>query len=546
MALTISGTACCFKAASAQSIYAQGNRRLNRTTALAAPPGQDYAVSKGPNRQRGSLSETSLQAAPHKSWTEKDKIVHVLNRLTFGPCPGDVKAVQTIGLENYIDMQLHPENISEAKSVVDFVANSDAIKKTPDDLVLEYGNGAVNAALVEQNIDNKTPEGKTTENKLRNKFYRMVLDDTTRAKLMSAVESPRQLQEVMTEFWFNHFNIYSGKGNDRIWLGAYEEQAIRPFAMGKFRDLLGATCHHAAMLVYLDNSSNSAPKTVGNKSTGLNENYARELMELHTLGVDGGYSQDDVIQLAHILTGLTTAGHDGKTGELRTESNRFGSYFNAKRHDFGDKVLLHQTIRGSGEDEIEQALDLLARQPATAHHICYQLAQYFVCDSPPPSLVNRLTKTFTQSDGDIRTVLKELFHSAEFFDPANASAKFKSPLRYMVSVMRATGARPDDYGRIQQYLKGQGEPIYGCLTPDGYKNVRDAWLNPDALVHRANFAVDFCSGRFKGMDPGPIDAQDLEDTLGLPFSQATLAAVAAAPPKLKPALVLGSPEFMLY
>jgi uncharacterized protein (DUF1800 family) len=451
-----------------------------------------------------------------------------------------------MGIDKYIEQQLHPENIPQAKSVSEFINSSDALIKNPDDLLLEYGNAAVNTAVIEQGIDNKSSDGKTAENKIRGNLYKIVLDDITKAKLLSAVESPRQLQEVMTEFWFNHFNIYSGKGNDRLWLGAYEGQAIRPYAMGKFRDLLEATCHHAAMLVYLDNSANSAPKTVGNKTTGLNENYARELMELHTLGVDGGYSQDDVIQLARILTGLTTAQHDGKTGELKSATNSEGSYFNAKRHDFGDKVLLGRTIKGSGEEEIEQALDLLARQPATAHHICYRLAQYFVCDSPAKGLIDRLSAQFTQSDGDIRVVLRELFHSPEFLDPANVDAKFKSPLRHMVSILRATGARPDDYNRVQQYLRGQGEPIYGCLTPDGYKNVKDAWLNPDALLHRANFAVDFTSGHFKGIDPGPIEPQDLQETLGLRLAPATLAAIDKAPPNLKPAMVLGSPEFMLY
>jgi uncharacterized protein (DUF1800 family) len=524
--------------------------RLSRSAALNMPQNQ----FQRPRQPRSNAAQSQTQIPRHASlnnnlpvhWSEKDKIVHVLNRLTFGPSPDDIKIVQSMGIDKYIEQQLHPETIPEAKSILDFVGSSDALTRNPDDLVLEYGNGAVNTALAEQQIDPKTSDGKTAENKIRGKFYKIVLDDTTKAKLLGAIESPRQLEEVMTEFWFNHFNIYSGKGNDRLWLGSYEGQCIRPYALGKFRDLVGATCHHAAMLVYLDNASNSAPKTVGNNTTGLNENYARELMELHTLGVDGGYTQQDVIQLAHVLTGLTVAGHDRKTGELKTQTNALGSFFNAKRHDFGDKVLLGQTIRGSGEGEIDEALDLLCRQPATAHHICYQLAQYFVCDAPPKGLVDRLSAKFSQSDGDIKTVLRELFHSPEFLDPANADVKFKTPLRYMISVLRATAVRPDDYHRVQQYLRGQGEPLYGCLTPDGYKNVKDAWLNPDALLHRANFAVDFTTGHFKGIDPGPLDVQDLEDTLGLRLAPATASIIEQAPTNLKPALLLGSPEFMLY
>ncbi len=449
----------------AASAQAPDSGRLSRSAALDMPQGQFQRPrpKNGRAQNQSDSAPASIKNGPTAHLSEQDKIVHVLNRLAFGPSPGDIKAVAAMGVDKYIDQQLHPENIDQAQSVLAFDNSSDALTKTPDDLVLEYGNGAVNAALAEQQLDPKSDEGKQAENKIRGKYFKQVINDTTQAKLLGAVESPRQLQEVMTEFWFNHFNIYSGKGNDRLWLGAYEGQAIRPFALGKFRDIVGATCHHAAMIVYLDNALNSAPKTVGNKTIGLNENYARELMELHTLGVDGGYTQADVIQLAHVLTGLTVANHDGKTGELKSETNTFGSFFNAKRHDFGDKVVLGHTIAGSGAGEIDQALDLLCRQPATAHHICYQLAQYFVCDKPPEALVDRLSARFSQSDGDTRAVLKELFHSPEFWDPANNNAKFKTPFRYMVSVLRATGARPDDYTKVAQYLRSQGQPIYGCL-----------------------------------------------------------------------------------
>ncbi len=479
---------------------------------------------------------------------ERDQIIHVLNRLTFGPSPHDIDAVQSMGLDAYIVQQLHPENVPEAQSVLDFTASSDALTKTPDALFIEYGGPAINAAIAQQNLEPKSDEAKMLQNKLFGDFQRQVVQDTTKAKLMRAIESPRQLQEVMVEFWFNHFNVYSPKGSVRYTLGAYERQAIRPFALGNFRDLVGATCHHAAMMDYLDNSSNSAPKIVGGNPVGpgLNENYARELMELHTLGVDGGYSQKDVIELARILTGLTISGHDGKTGVLKTETCDLGTYFNAKRHDFGDKVLLGQAIKGSGADEIEQTLDILCKSPATAKHICFKLAQYFVSDTPPPTLVKRLTAKYLSSNGDIKVVLNEIFHSKEFMDPADSYVKFKSPLRYIVSVVRATHAKVNDYNRLQQYLNSQGEPLYGCLTPDGYKNVKDAWLNPDALLHRANFAIDLSTGHFNGIDSSKIDARNLINTLGLHLSPGTQASIDKAPPNMKAAVLLGGPEFMLY
>jgi len=521
--------------------------RLTVTLALIA------AILPAPALARAKRSGSTDSSGPgqksnEKRLTEQEKIVHLLNRITFGPSRGDIAAVQAIGIEKYVSQQLQPENIPEAPAVQDFVSSADSLNKSPDDLVLEYGEPAVKAALAAQGLEEKSDEGKMAVNKLRGNLYKKVSDATEQAKLLRAAESPRQLQEVMMDFWFNHFNIYNKKGNDRLWIGSFEEQAIRPYALGKFRDLLGATCHHAAMLVYLDNAQNSAPRMVRGQAVGqgLNENYARELMELHTLGVDGGYSQADVIQLARILTGLTIARHDNQTGELKSPTDKYGSYFNIKAHDMDDKMLLGQRIQASGEGEIEQALDLLARHPATAHHLSYQLAQYFVSDNPPRSLVDKLAAKYTKSDGDIRAVLKELLQSPEFNNPANVNCKFKSPYRYIVSILRATGARPDDYSRVQGYLSGQGEPLYGCLTPDGYKNVKDAWLNPDALVHRASFAIDYASGRFKGVDPGRVDAADLQSVLGMQMSDTTSSALARAPENLKGGMVLGSPEFMLY
>lgn len=482
---------------------------------------------------------------PSHQMDPNEKVIHLLNRITFGPRPGDIEEVQKMGVDAFIRQQLHPESLEEAPKVKVFLFNSPALHDTPDQLYNDFGPPAVNAAKMEQGLGNDK-EDKKKVNKLKNELANKVTDDVVQARLMRALESPRQLQEVMTDFWFNHFNVFAKKGQDKIFLGAYEEQAIRPYALGKFRDLLGATCHHAGMLFYLDNWQNSAPGSGRGRFSGLNENYARELMELHTLGVDGGYTQKDVTELARVLTGLGLPKRNGKDGTLRSASNAFGSYFDSKRHDYGDKVVLGHTIHGTGENEIDAALDMLSAEPATAHHICYQLAQYFVCDNPPEELVKRLSAKFSSSGGDIKEVLSTLFRSSEFWDEKYEAAKFKSPFRYVISSLRALDAEPNNYARVEQYLNGQGMPLYGCLTPDGYKNTKIAWLNPDALVRRCTFATNITSGRFKGVRVTAPSFEQLENTVGLKLSDDTKNAIAQAPDQLKTGLILGSPEFMLY
>jgi uncharacterized protein (DUF1800 family) len=372
-------------------------------------------------------------------------------------------------------------------------------------------------------------------------------DEYTTKRLTRDVESPRQLEQVMTEFWFNHFNVCITKGLDHVLVGPYEDQAIRPYALGKFRDLLGATCHHPAMLFYLDNWQNTAPQSGGSKGRfkGLNENYARELMELHTLGVDGGYAQKDVIELAKILTGLGIAGPAQR--QQLEPVGPYGAYFASNRHDFSEKDFLGRRVSGKGEQEIEDALDTLARHPSTAHHISYQLAQYFVCDEPPTTLVDKMAARFKASDGDIKAVLRELFNSNEFWDPKYQSAKYKTPLRYAVSILRATDAHPQKFDVLAQFMRLQGEPLYGCLTPDGYKNTKEAWLNPDGFLNRLNFATVVGSGNVRSLLSTAPEYRQLGATIsGSKFSAKTVAVVAKAPDPLKSAVVLGSPEFMHY
>jgi uncharacterized protein (DUF1800 family) len=324
----------------------------------------------------------------------------------------------------------------------------------------------------------------------------------------------------MVDFWFNHFNVFSGKGQDRALVASYERDAIRPYVFGSFRDMLGATARHPAMLFYLDNWVS--------KAGGLNENYARELMELHTLGVDQGYTQKDVTELARMLTGWTYA---PRQLVQRNETFRF----DPKRHDNGDKLWLGRVVKAGGQAEGEMALDVLAAHPATAHHISFELAQYFVADVPPPALVDRMARTWIGSRGDIRTVLETLFSSPEFMAPEAQGAKFKTPYQYVISAARASGAPLTDIKQVMGALDRLGMPLYGCQTPDGYKNTQDAWLNPDALSRRINYATVLAQN---------VDAASVQAALGGGVSGRTQGLVASSPEKIRAALLLGSPDFM--
>jgi uncharacterized protein (DUF1800 family) len=491
--------------------------------------------------------------------SEPVRALHVLNRLGYGARPGDIDRVQAMGIDRYIDTQLAPDSIPMPRELNDSLAALDTLSMTPVQLFADYGPPPGRHG---QPPDREAIKARRVE-------ARIIMQQAAQARVLRALNSPAQLQEVMTDFWYNHFNVFAGKGLDYLWASAYEQEAIRPNALGRFRDLLGATAHHPAMLFYLDNWQNTAPGSPGARGRfdGLNENYARELMELHTLGVDGGYTQQDVVALARILTGW------GIRRRNRRGGSEDGFYFDPKRHDFSDKVFLGHTIKGSGMNEVEQALDILAAAPATAHHISYELAQYFVADHPDPALVNALAKRYSETDGDIRAVLKTLFHSPAFWQPANVGNKFKTPYEYVVSVLRATAQPVRNLRPINGILFQSGEPLYACQTPDGYKNTQNAWLNPDAMTRRLSFATALAGGylpltrptpadgerspMFNGkqdarVEPGdepmetpqPVDAQKLMATFGQEFSKSTRDAIAAAPRQLQAALILGSPEFM--
>jgi uncharacterized protein (DUF1800 family) len=485
--------------------------------------------------------------------THEQRALHALNRLGYGPKPGDVEKVVAMGAERYIDQQLNPETIPFPSSLLQRLQMLPVVNKPAGEVLAELLN-AQNVAK-QGDADSKL--------KLRETVQRIV-EQTAQARLLRAIESPRQLEEVMVDFWFNHFNVFAGKGLDRALVPSYERDAIRPYALGRFRDLLGATAKHPAMLFYLDNWTSvvsgfqaggfrkQAPVA---KASGLNENYARELMELHTLGVDGGYTQKDVTELARILTGWTFLPR-----ELIRDGYTFR--FDPRRHDQGTKEWLGNSVLPNGQIEGEWALDVLAAQPATAHHISYQLAQFFVADQPPLELVDRLSKRFLETKGDIRAVLRTLFDSPEFWDTAHVGVKFKTPYQYVVSAVRATDLSVSNIRPLMGVLAQLGMPLYGCQTPDGYKNTESAWLNPEALTRRINFATALASGRLpldrlpdpdgvRSMNIGqgsvrPVDADRLITTLGDSISRQTSQTVASSQPALRAALLLGSPDFMRH
>lgn len=509
----------------------------------------------------------------------EQQALHVLNRLGYGPRPGDVARVVQMGVPAYIQSQLQPEKIPLPPHLTQRLVQLETQQDATGSTLAQY------VAARQQAKD-----GESDKQQFRARVLHLA-EQSAEARLARAIESPRQLEEVMVEFWFNHFNVYAGKGLDRALINSYERDAIRPNALGNFRTLLGATARHPAMLFYLDNWLSTkadyqpgrkirnaalasgplaqlAANNPKNKARGLNENYARELMELHTLGVDGGYTQKDVTELARMLTGWTfSARHAAGNNDLFE--------FDAARHDNGDKFWLARTISSNGVREGEVALDVLASHPATARHIAFKLAQFFVQDQPPQALVERLAKQFQDSKGEIRPVLTLLFASPEFM--AAKGSKFKTPYQYVISAARASNMPIVNIRPLLGTLNQLGMPLYGSPTPDGYKNTEAAWLNPDALSRRIQFATALATGRLPVDKPAPdapmskkqlekqaqpneknqvaqsnqatqasLPAEPLLETLGTGISPATRELVARQAAPLRAALVLGSPDFMRH
>jgi uncharacterized protein (DUF1800 family) len=594
--------------------------------------------------QFAGASKGKKDPAPHPmQMDEQKRALHALNRLAFGPRPGDVERVTAMGVDKWIDQQLHPEKIDDhgletrlapfrtlrmdtremvesfpPPQVIKAIAEgkqsipSDSARRAVYQAQLEgyeerqerkqeaantdsAANGASGKpgmtdeeqarrredrlyadlkaedlldlppnqrmkAIFKMSPEDQRAIGTSLKGDKGNEFMegmkpeqretlmalnnpqQVVTSELVQGKLLRSAYSERQLQEVMNDFWFNHFNVFIGKGADRYLLASYERDVIRPHALGKFEDLLVATAQSPAMLFYLDNWLSVGPnsdfangisrrnnnynwrrpprsrrpaqvKQAKGKRSGLNENYGRELMELHTLSVNGGYTQKDVTEVARVLTGWT----------LKQPRQGGGFTFEERMHEPGDKQVLGYRIKSSGEREGREVLHILAHHPSTAKFISTKLAMRFVSDNPPPALVDRMTQTFLKKDGDIREVLKTMFHSPEFWAPDSYRAKVKTPLEFVISAVRASDAEIGDALPLARQLQNLGMPLYGMQPPTGYSTKADAWVNSAALLGRMNFALALTAGKLKGVQ---VDSDRmLGATSSTADAQATLIAL---------------------
>ncbi|PYU26712.1 MAG: hypothetical protein DMG32_09385 [Acidobacteria bacterium] len=572
----------------------------------------------------------SLKGLPPTDLTEDQAIVHALNRLGYGPRPGDLQRVKEMGLAKWLDRQLHPESLNDsslqtrlsrfptlsmsseallerfprpqvaarregvspqeyrkeqqeklqaAREAADNRQGADSQQEQMPDQISgqphgdsrrgESGQPARNAQqnasdgspqssspqtmapdeLAEillpgaKNLANQSrpgnPAGNTPGNAQMNfeqiQTPQRVIAELAMAKMDRAVYSEKQVYEQMVDFWFNHFNVFAGKGADRWLLTSYERDTIRPHAMGKFRDLLAATAKSPAMLFYLDNWQSVDPKAwarlqqeqarrqayrarlggpfgaprpfprppanpnqAKKQERGLNENYGRELMELHTLGVDGGYSQQDVIEVARCFTGWT----------IRQPQRDPQFWFNERLHDPNPKMVLGHKINAGGMRDGEEVLDLLARDPHTAHHLSLEIARHFVSDNPPDALVDRMAQTYESTDGDIRAVLHTMIYSPEFWSREAYRAKIKTPFEFVASAARAVGAESDVPLALVQWTGRIGEPLYQCQPPTGYSDKAEAWVSTGALLNRLNYSLTLAGNRLPGV------GTDIRELLG--------------------------------
>ncbi|HKQ99613.1 MAG TPA: DUF1800 domain-containing protein, partial [Pyrinomonadaceae bacterium] len=556
----------------------------------------------------GSLATgtSAQQAQKAQRLTEEQRILHVLNRLGFGARPGDVERVRAVGLERYIEQQLYPEKIADAVAEAK-VKNLPALQLSTPELFAKYpqpnallrimerrgdvppelapvvaarkraeaAQNAPNAPVAEENGTMAKPEAMTKEDEApqnnaeaRRAMREYLLKNGLRppqqltgelqaSRILRAVYSERQLQEVLVDFWTNHFNVFAGKAADRWLLISYDRDTIRPNTLGKFYDLLKATAESPAMLFFLDNFQSVSPNAnlnggrrraqnqrgggllgmlMGGRAArrnqqeggdmprpeqaqqqkqqqqrrarrGINENYARELMELHTLGVDGGYTQKDVQEVARCFTGWTIRDPRGYRSaalqqmggrmDLGDDAGQF--FFNSRLHDDGEKVVLgHKIPAGGGIKDGLMVLDILAHHPSTARFIATKLARRFVSDNPSPALVNRVAAAFTRSDGDIRETLRALITSPEFNSAESYRAKIKTPFELAVSSIRALGGETNGGPGVHQWIARMGEPLYMYQAPTGYPDMAENWVNTGALLERLNFGLALASNRIPG------------------------------------------------
>jgi uncharacterized protein (DUF1800 family) len=473
----------------------------------------------------------------------------LMDRLTFGITPSGAEHLKAIGTGRWIDEQLHPQASlglpAEAQTQIEAMPD---VHKFPFDIATAFDQQGQAA--------NKITD--PDQRKAAQQAFQQAMTDRARQAaartILRALYAPDQLRERMTWFWFNHFNVHQYKANLRILVGDYEDSAIRPYAMGHFRDLLSATLHHPAMLRYLDNADNAAGH--------LNENYAREIMELHTMGVGSGYAQSDVEQLARILTGvgIDLKPEDPKLKpELQSQLFRQGAFeFNPARHDYGDKTFLGHVIKGRGLAEVDEALDILCKQPATARHIAQKLATYFFSDNAPAALVARMAQTFQSSDGDITAVLSTMLHSPEFAASLKTGIKFKDSVQYVMSAVRMAydGKVILNTLPIQNWLNRLAEGVFNHETPDGYPLTSATYNGPGQMMVRFEIARQIGSGSAGLFKPDVPNAADQPafpliqnalffGSLRQTLSATTLAALdQAVSPQDWNTLFLSSPEFM--
>lgn len=559
---------------------------------------------------------------------DTSRALHLLRRATYGVRPQDLAEALDLGPEAWLERQLSPERISDS-ALEERLATFPAAEMTVSELYAAYPPPQVVRARLGNPDSLSRDEMRRMRRELGIQSPNRILFDLAGAKLVRAVDSERQLEEVMTDFWFNHFNVFFAKGPDRWLIGDYEREAIRPYVFGEFEDLLIATASHPAMLVYLDNWQSQVPDSLNprgaqqqrarsrfqnmsarerevvlrmrgvpeeqiarieeamkrqtGRERGLNENYARELLELHTLGVDGGYTQEDVIEVARAFTGWTMQlpGRGGMDRRDRGGRNRAGRMasdgsanagefvFRAEWHDPGEKTVMGRSLpAGRGIEDGLDVLRMLAEHPSTARHVATKLAQAFVSDDPPPALVDELAEVFLETRGDLREVTRALFTSQRFYDPANMGSKLKTPFELVASALRVTGAEFGPSRGLAEQLRALDQIPYMASPPTGYPAESEEWASGAALLQRMNLGLAMATGAIQNVRiprslsrqpvdrmladllPGSataglrevIDTEIQSDFAGLEGALAELRR-AAGPSELALGLALGSPEF---
>jgi len=438
-------------------------------------------------------SRSELAGSPTQKLSETERIAHVLSRLTYGARSGDAERVRAMGIDRWIDQQLRPETIRDSAATV-ALASIPAWNRPASEVSQPAASQALSIVPMAKLMKDSGAVVALKQATVRLVALGSLNDMLYAGKIVRAQTSEQQLLEVISDFWENHFSVYSGKMPSPEALTVWDRGVLRPHALGKFRDLLGAVAHSPAMLFYLDNHLS--------RVRGLNENYARELLELHTLGVDGGYTQQDVIEVARALTGWTIGGRNPSVFAFR-------DYM----HDTGPKVVLgHELPAGRGIEDGEEVLDILARHPSTARYIAFKLSRRFVSDDPPRALVERAAATFTRTDGDIAQVVRTIITSPEFFSRAAFRAKVKTPFELVVSARRAVDAPADTTPITARQIAQLGQPTFGWATPDGWPEKGGAWMNSGMIYKRIKYGSDLANAAsvMKWRDWTPLSTVDFD------------------------------------